>query len=140
MNFGSCWGRVHNPHNSTRKPGKDYVQAKTDIHCDNMLDAGDTIAVTNRLYIRLGSGQWLHQQTNHSVCPAGTSTTGWVNCSPLNTGAHVMMEVGVNSLCEIGSTEDYVQQSTAVLTKANGSTFVGSANKFAFDVFCAGKS
>ena len=60
MYFGGCWGRVHNPHNSSKDPREDYVQAKTDIHCNEMLAAGDTLSVTNSLFVRSSSGFWDH--------------------------------------------------------------------------------
>ena len=132
-------GRIGVPDQLSRDPREDYVQAKTDIHCNEMLAAGDTLSVTNSLFVRSSSGFWDHRQTNQSVCPAATSTTGWVNCNPEYTGAHVMMEVGVNALCEIGSTEDYLQHSYALLTKADGSIFAGSTYKIGYDVFCKGE-
>ena len=139
MNFGVCRGEVHNPHNSSRDPKEDYVQAKTDVYCDEPLN-GSTLAVTHSLYVRNDeTGQWAYMRSNTSECPAGTATTGWVNCRNNNYGRHRIMESRVNALCEIGSTKDYAQSSWATLTKPDGSTYSGGAYKIGYDVYCKGE-
>ena len=139
MNFGVCRGEVHDPHNSSRDPKEDYVQAKTDIYCDDPLN-GSTLTVTQNLCVRNAeTGHWAYMQSNTSVCPAGTATTAWVNCWNNNYGRHRIMESSVNALCEIGSTKDYVQTSRATLTKPDGSTYSGGAYKIRNNVYCKGE-
>ena len=139
MSFDVCRGEVHNPHNSSRDPKEDYVQAKTDIYCDEPLN-GSTLAVTQSLYVRNAeTGQWAYMQSNSSVCPAGTATTAWVNCRNNNYGRHRIMESGVNALCEIGTTKDYIQVSRATLTKPDGRTYSGGTSKIGYNVYCKGE-
>ncbi len=138
---GPCWGRVHNPHNSSgQRQGPQYVQAKTDMHCNETLgEIGGTLTVRNKLYVKNEeTGNWAHMQTNVSVCPAGSATNGWTQCHPANYNYHPVMIAGVNDFCEIGSTRDYLQTSSARLVDGAGRVFVGVSSKIGRNVLCRG--
>ena len=133
-----CWGLVHNPHNSGSDPGRDYISAKTNIHCDDPLPDGYWLRITNALYIWDSTAGWSLMKVNISECPAGTQTGGHTQCKPNNSGRWDVMEAGVHGLCNKGSREDYLQTSSATLS-LGGQIYNGSAIKAAYNVRCRGK-
>ena len=137
--LADCWGRIDNPHNSNSDPGPRYFQAKTTMYCDDTVDQLGTLTVTQRLYVRDNSSDsWSWMATNTSVFNAETATNGWVQCRTDNSGFHPVMFVGVNALCEVGSTKDYKQYSSARLVKTNGNIHSGGGYKIAEDIRCKG--
>ena len=138
VRFGPCWATVHNTHNSDNNPGRNYVQAKTNVYCRDPLAPGETLTVESRIYVELPTSGWHHMETNVGVCPGRTGTTSWVNCWDRHFGHHRIMESSVSVLCAVGSTSDYVHYSRAQYRKADGSTYQGSAFKFSTDVECEG--
>ena len=56
---GPGWGRVHNPHNSSgQRQGPKYVQAKTDMHCNETLgEIGSTRDYLQTSSARLVDGE-----------------------------------------------------------------------------------
>ncbi len=142
ISIGPCWGYVHNPHNSSSEnPGPDHVQAKTNMRCDDTLDQLDgELTVTQSLYVwDTGISGWSLMSANVSTCPGADYTTGWTQCRPYNYGAHDLMIAGVNALCAKGSTEHYLQSSSALLVLGNGNAYGGTASKAAYNVYCKGK-
>ena len=95
---------------------------------------------TSKLYVRDNNNDsWSWMTTNRTDCPGENSgSNGFVNCYPENSGAHSLMESGVNNLCEVGSTKDYKQKVSAILVKFDGSSQSGSTEKVATNIYCRG--
>ena len=76
-----CWAQVQNPHNSSsNNPGPKYIQAKTDIHCPDILSTVGTLTVWNTLSIwDTADNSWSLMNSNKSDCPAATAVGGWVD-------------------------------------------------------------
>ena len=140
MYLDVCWARVHNPHNSSsNNPGPQYIQAKTDVHCPDILSEVGTLTVWNSLFIwDTADNSWSLMNSNQSDCPAETAVGGWTQCLIANSGYHPVMTAGVNALCIKGSSEDYLQTSLGRLTKTDGSTHWGTAVKAAYNIGCKG--
>ena len=143
IDVGPRWGVARNPHNSSGTPGPDFIQAKTEMYCNDRLSQLGTLTVTNSIYVYdTGTRRWTFLQRNTSECNAATvndPTYGWVQCRTVNEGAHPVMIAGVNTTCVKGTRYDYLQSSSAVLITNEGRRYAGAAAKAAYNVRCKGK-
>lgn len=142
ISVGACWGEVQNPHNSREHPGRNYIQAKTLMRCNELLSDTGTLTVHQKLYYRASSRHsWSLMATNTTACNAGTVSNpdnGWVQCRNGSSGYHPVMVSGVNALCLRGSRYDYLQTSSALLVTDAGRRYAGALSKVANNVLCRG--
>ena len=140
--LGPCWGIIEAPHNSSgNNPGPNYIQAKTQIRCNDILSNIGTASVTNWLYVRADSShRWELLASNTARCNAATVTNevnGWVQCRPASSGRFPVMVAGLKSPCIKGTTYDYKQSVYGNVT-TDGGTYSGWASKIKNDVLCKG--
>ena len=142
VSVGSCWGEVQNPHNSREHPGRNFIQAKTLMRCNDLLSDTGTLTVHQKLYYRASDRySWSLMATNTTVCNEDTVSNpdnGWVQCRTANSGFHPVMVSGVNAPCVKGSRYDYLQTSSALLVTNEGSTYSGASSKTGSNVLCRG--
>ena len=134
-----CFGRVHNAHNSSRKPGYQYIQANPTVICPQGQPSNSLIVVDSRLHIEDADDDWVVMITNYGICPSGSSTLGWNNCWPNNYGRHPVIETGANSICITGTTYDYLQTAWGSLITSNGTVCSKFNSKIGENAYCRGK-
>ncbi len=144
IDAGPCWGRVHNPHNSSsQNPGPQWVQAKTNMYCNDLLSNIGTLRVRQSLYYRPNDQHsWSRMASVNTECNAATvddSTNGWVQCHTDAEDFHSVMLSGVKAICIADTRYDYLQSSTALLTTDAGRRYAGAASKIGYDVLCRGQ-
>ncbi len=76
-----CEPTSHNPHESTRTPGRGYIQAKSDTICQTYPPPGSLWGITQYLYRSTWRG-WRLEQVKISTCPAelGSDEFGRPTC------------------------------------------------------------
>ena len=65
-----CKGKSHYPHESTKKPGRGWIQAKSDIECTIAPPAGSEMRILQQLY-RSSYYGWVQVAVKYSQCPIG---------------------------------------------------------------------
>lgn len=141
LSLGPCWGVIESPHNSDSRPGPQYVSAKTQIRCNDILSNIGSAAITNWLYVRADSSErWQLLASNTSHCNAETvsnEVNGWVQCLKANSGRYPVMVGAVSVLCVTGTRYDYKQNAFASVT-TDDQIYSGYATKTKTDVLCKG--
>ena len=120
-----------NPHESRRRPGPGYAQAKARIEC--RVAPPPHVATIWQELSKFEDGDFTVEAVKTSVCPSGA---GEPDCYPTLRNK-ILMQAYINAPCEIGTTKRYVQLAYATLT-VDGLTYRSELRGQAGDVNCTG--